>query len=395
MAEKRDYYEVLGVAKNATADEIKKAYRKKAIQYHPDKNPGDKEAEEKFKEAAEAYDVLSNDDKRARYDRFGHQGVGGAAGGGYGGGMSMDDIMSQLNDLFGGGFSQGGSIFDNLFGGGGSSRGGYSQARVVGGDLRVKVKLTLNEIASGTEKKIKLSRYVTCHHCKGTGAKDGTATTTCSTCNGSGRVSRVQQSFFGTRQYITECPDCQGEGKRITTKCPHCNGEGIVRQEDIVAVNIPPGVAEGMQMKVDGKGNAPRRGGSNGVNGNLYVVFMEEKHPDFERNGSDIIYNLLLDYPTAALGGSVEIPLLEGKAKIKIDPGTQPGKRYGLRGKGLPSVNGYGLGSLIVNISVYIPERLSKEEKEKIKELQNSSNIQPTPDAKKRVWEQNKNLFEM
>ena len=397
MAEKRDYYEVLGVDKNAGADEIKKAYRKKAIQYHPDKNPGDKEAEEKFKEAAEAYDVLSNPDKRARYDRYGHQGLGGAAGGGsYGGGMSMEDIMSQLNDLFGGGFSRGGggSIFEDLFGGGGSY-GGYGQPQRVGGDLRVKVKLTLNEIATGVEKKIKLSRYVKCQHCKGTGAKDGTAYSTCNTCKGSGRVAQVQQSMFGTRQYITTCPDCEGEGKRITTKCPHCNGEGIVRSEDIISINIPAGVAEGMQMPLEGKGNAPRRGGANGVNGNLYVLFAEEKHPDFERNDNNIVYNLLLDYPTAALGGTVEIPTLDGHAKIKIEPGTQPGKRYGLRGKGLPSVNRHGIGSLIVNVSVYIPEKLSSEDKKKLEALQDSNSIKPTPEAKKRVWEQTKNIFEV
>lgn len=385
MAEKRDYYEVLGIEKNANADEIKKAYRKKAIQYHPDKNPGDKEAEEKFKEAAEAYDVLSNPDKRARYDRFGHQGMGGAAGGGaYGGGMSMEDIFSQFGDIFGG------SIFGDIFGGGGS----YGRQREHvnrGSDLRVKVKLTLNEIATGVEKKIKLTKYVSCQHCKGTGAKNGTAYTTCSTCNGSGRVAQVQQSFFGTRQYITTCPDCGGEGKRITDKCPHCNGEGITRAEEVIAINIPAGVAEGMQLSLQGKGNAARHGG---VNGDLLVQILEEEHPDFKRNGDNIIYNLLLDYPTAALGGTIEIPTLDGRAKIKVEPGTQPGKQYGLRGKGLPSVNRYGVGSLIVNVSVYIPEKLSREDKQKLESLRESPNITPTPEAKKRAFEQMKHMAE-
>lgn len=385
MAEKRDYYEVLGVEKNASAEEIKKAYRKKAIQYHPDKNPGNKEAEEKFKEAAEAYDVLSNPDKRARYDRFGHQGMGGAGGGAYGGGMSMEDIFSQFGDIFGGG------IFGDIFGGGGGSYGRQREHVNRGSDLRVKVKLTLNEIATGVEKKIKLTKYVSCQHCKGTGAKNGTAYTTCNTCKGSGRVAQVQQSFFGTRQYITTCPDCGGEGKRITDKCPHCNGEGITRAEEVISINIPAGVAEGMQLSLQGKGNAARHGG---VNGDLLVQILEEEHPDFKRNGDNIIYNLLLDYPTAALGGTIEIPTLDGRAKIKVEPGTQPGKQYGLRGKGLPSVNRYGVGSLIVNVSVYIPEKLSREDKQKLEALRESPNITPTQDAKRRAFEQMKHMAE-
>lgn len=385
MAEKRDYYEVLGVEKNASAEEIKKAYRKKAIQYHPDKNPGNKEAEEKFKEAAEAYDVLSNPDKRARYDRFGHQGMGGAGGGAYGGGMSMEDIFSQFGDIFGGG------IFGDIFGGGGGSYGRQREHVNRGSDLRVKVKLTLNEIATGVEKKIKLTKYVSCQHCKGTGAKNGTAYTTCNTCKGSGRVAQVQQSFFGTRQYITTCPDCGGEGKRITDKCPHCNGEGINRAEEVISINIPAGVAEGMQLSLQGKGNAARHGG---VNGDLLVQILEEEHPDFKRNGDNIIYNLLLDYPTAALGGTIEIPTLDGRAKIKVEPGTQPGKQYGLRGKGLPSVNRYGVGSLIVNVSVYIPEKLSREDKQKLEALRESPNITPTQDAKRRAFEQMKHMAE-
>lgn len=389
MAEtKRDYYEVLGVDKNANADEIKKAYRKKAIQYHPDKNPGDKEAEEKFKEAAEAYDVLSNPDKRARYDRFGHEGLSGAGGGGtYN--ASMDDILSNLSDLFGFGFSGRGSSFgDSPFGdffgmyGNGSQRGGRRVNR--GGDLRVTVRLTLNEIATGVEKKIKLAKYVPCTHCKGTGAKDGTAYTTCSTCKGSGHVAQVHRMAFGTRQVITECPDCHGEGQRITTKCPYCNGEGIVRSEEVISVNIPAGVAEGMQLSLEGKGNAPRHGGENG---DLLVVIKEEKHPDFERQGKDIIYNLMLDYPTAALGGKVEIPTLDGHARIKIDAGTQPGRIYALRGKGLPSINTPGIGSLIVKVTVYIPEKLGHDAKEKIRALADLEDVKPTPEAKKRILE--------
>lgn len=382
---KRDYYEVLGVDRNATAEEIKKAYRKKAIQYHPDKNPGDKEAEEKFKEAAEAYDVLSNPDKRARYDRFGHEGLGGAAGGGaYS--ASMEDILSNLSDLFGFDFSGrgssfGGSPFGDIFGMyGGNQRGGRRVNR--GGDLRVTVKLTLNEIATGVEKKIKLTKYVPCEHCKGTGAKDGTAYTTCSTCKGSGRVTQVQRMVFGTSRMIVECPDCHGEGQRITTKCPYCNGEGVVRGEEVISVNIPAGVSEGMQMSLEGKGNAPRHGGENG---DLLVVIKEEKHPEFERQGKDIIYHLMLDYPTAALGGKVEIPTLDGFARIKIDAGTQPGRTYALRGKGLPSISSPGIGSLIVRVTIYVPEKLGRDAKEKIKALEELSDVKPTPEAKKRI----------
>ena len=393
MAEKRDYYEVLGVAKTATAEELKKAYRKKAIQYHPDKwstksEEERKDAEEKFKEAAEAYEVLSDPNKRARYDQFGHSGLGGPGGGGYSYSGSMDDILSHINDLFGG-FGGGGSIFDSFFGGG-SSYGSGRQQRV-GGNLRMNIKLTLNDIANGCEKKIKYTRYVECQHCKGTGAKDGTAFATCDTCKGQGRVRQVKQGFFGAQEYITTCPTCEGEGKRITTKCPYCNGEGIVKKEETTTIKIPAGVTGGMQMPIEGKGNAPRRGGEYG---DLYLFFTEEKHPLFERRGNDIVYNLLLDYPTAALGGTVEIPTLDGRAKLKIEPGTQPGKRYGLRGKGLPTYNRHGLGTLIVNVSVYIPEKLSSEEKNAIEKLKESNNIKPTEETRQRVWEQTKNIFE-
>ena len=382
--EKRDYYEVLGVAKNATAEEIKKAYRKKAIQYHPDKNPGNKEAEEKFKEAAEAYEVLSDADKRARYDQFGHQGLGGAAGGGFsGGGMSMEDIFSHFGDIFGGGFG-------GFEGFGGGSRVGRRHVNK-GSDLRVKVKLTLKEIATGVEKKIKVPKYVSCSHCNGTGAENGTAYTTCSKCNGSGVVTRVQQTFLGAMQSTTTCPDCGGEGRIITKKCPHCAGEGIVREEEVITLNIPAGVSEGMQLSMAGKGNAARHGG---VNGDLLILIEEEPHPDLLRDENDLIYNLLLDLPTAVLGGSIEVPTLDGKARIKVDPGTQPGKIFRLRGKGLPSVNRYGVGDLIVNVSVYIPENLNASEKKHFEDLKTAANIQPTLTAKQRIFSKLRHMFE-
>ena len=385
--EKRDYYEVLEVAKNASADEIKKAYRKKAIQYHPDKNPGDKEAEEKFKEAAEAYEVLSDPDKRSRYDQFGHQGVGGAAGGGgFGaGGMSMEDIFSHFGDIFGGGFG-------GFSGFGGSSGGGRRQHVNRGSDLRVKVKLTLKEIATGVEKKIKVPKYVSCSYCKGTGAENGTAYTTCTTCNGSGVVTRVQQSFLGPMQTTTTCPTCNGEGRIITKKCPHCNGEGIRREEEVITLNIPAGVAEGMQLTMSGKGNAARHGG---INGDLLVVIEEEKHPDLIRDENDLIYNLMLDFTTAALGGSVEVPTIDGKAKVKIEAGTQPGKVLRLRGKGLPSVNRYGVGDLLVNVTVYVPENLSADEKKTIEGFRNSGNFTPSLSVKNRIFSKLRHMFEL
>lgn len=385
--EKRDYYEVLDVAKTATAEEIKKAYRKKAIQYHPDKNPGDKEAEEKFKEAAEAYEVLSDPEKRKRYDQFGHQGMNGGFGGAGGGGMSMEDIFSHFGDIFGGG---GG--FGDFFGGGFSGSRGNGRRHVnKGTDLRVKVKLTLNEIATGVEKKIKLPHYVSCKTCNGTGAENGTAYTTCSKCNGSGVVTRVQQTFLGAMQSTAVCPDCNGEGRIITKKCPKCNGEGILREEEVITINIPAGVAEGMQLSMAGKGNAARHGG---VNGDLLILIEEEKHPDLIRDENDLVYNLLLDFPTAALGGSVEVPTLDGKAKIKIDPGTQSGKVFRLRGKGLPSVNCYGVGDLIVNVMVYVPESLSADEKKQIEAMRSSNNFKPTLATRTRIFSRLRHLFD-
>jgi len=380
MAAKRDYYEVLEVTKTASYEEIKKAYRKKAIQFHPDKNPGDKAAEEKFKEAAEAYEILGNEDKRRRYDQFGHAGVSGTAGG-YGDGMTMDDIFSHFGDIFGGHFD---------FGGFGSGRG--SQQRVNRGtDLRVKVKLTLKEIALGVEKKIKVKKYVTCTPCHGTGAEDSNAYSTCSSCRGSGYVTRTMSTILGQMQTTTVCNTCGGEGKIITKKCPHCNGEGIVRDDDVITLNIPAGVAEGMQLSMGGKGNAARRGG---VNGDLLVVVEEEQHPELIRDQNDIIYNLLLSFPMAALGGTVEIPTLEGKAKIKIEPGTQPGKVLRLKNKGLPSLSSYGTGDLLINIAIYVPESLTKEQKEVLENMENSTNFQPTQSVKEKIFSRFRNVFE-
>lgn len=387
---KRDYYEVLGVDKKASADEIKKAYRKKAIQYHPDKNPGDKEAEEKFKEAAEAYDVLSNPEKRARYDQFGHAGVSGAAGnggpfGGFSGGMSMDDIFSMFGDIFGG---HGG--FGGGFGGFGGD-GGAQQRRYRGSDLRVKVKLNLKEILTGVEKKFKLKKYVPCSHCHGTGAEGNGGTETCPTCNGSGTVIRKQQTILGTMQTRSTCPTCGGEGKIIKNKCKECGGEGIVYGEEVVTVKIPAGVAEGMQLSMSGKGNA---GKHNGIPGDLQILIEEEADKELIRDENDLIYNLLLSFPTAALGGSVEIPTIDGKVKVKIESGTQPGKVLRLRGKGLPSVNGYGTGDLLVNISVYVPETLSKDEKKQLEEMENSDNFKPNTSIKEKIFKKFRSLFD-
>ncbi|MEA4935608.1 MAG: molecular chaperone DnaJ [Paludibacter sp.] len=381
---KRDYYEILCVSKTATTDEIKKAYRKKAIEYHPDKNPGDKVSEEKFKEAAEAYEVLSDPQKRQRYDQYGHAGVGGAAGngGGFGGSMSMDDIFSHFGDIFGGHFGFGGF-------GGGSSRGGTRVRR--GSDLRVKVKLTLAEIATGVEKKIKVKKFVPCQHCNSTGAAHGSESTTCSTCHGSGRVTRIQNTILGQMQTQSECPTCNGEGKIIKDKCTYCNGEGIVREDEVININIPAGVMEGMQLSMNGKGNAARRGG---VNGDLLVLVEEETHPELIRDENDLIYNLLITVPMATLGGSVEVPTVDGKVKVNISAGTQPGKVLRLRGKGLPSVNRYGTGDLLINIGVYIPENLNKEEKALMEKLQNSSNVKPNASASRDFFSRFRNMFE-
>ncbi|MDD2590470.1 MAG: molecular chaperone DnaJ [Fermentimonas sp.] len=384
MADKRDYYEILEVSKTATAEEIKKAYRKKAIQYHPDKNPGDKSSEEKFKEAAEAYEVLSDQNKRARYDQFGHAGVGGAASGGFGGGMSMDDIFSQFGDIFGGHFGGFGG-----FGGFGSSQRGRRMNR--GSDLRVKVKLNLKEILNGVEKKIKVKKYVSCSHCDGNGSEDGNSVSTCATCNGSGVVTRVANTILGQMQTSSTCPTCNGDGKTITKKCSHCNGEGILREDEVITIKIPAGVGEGMQLSMSGKGNAARRGG---INGDLLIVIEEEEDPNLIRDENDVIFNLFLSFPMAALGGTVEVPTIDGMAKVKIEPGTQPGKVLRLRNKGLPSVNGFGKGDQLIHVNVYVPENLSAKERKQMEELEKSENFTPSATARKSVFNKFKKMFD-
>lgn len=393
MAEKRDYYEVLGVSKGASADEIKKAYRKMAIKYHPDKNPGDKEAEEKFKEAAEAYDVLSDADKRARYDKFGHsmgpQGFGGAGGGGgfySGGGMSMEDIFAHFGDIFGDGFGGG---FSGGFGG--ATGGGRTRKHVnKGTDLRITVKVTLKDVMDGVDKKLKIPRMVACSHCKGTGAKDGTAFHTCQRCHGTGYISRVQQTMFGAMQSEAVCPDCNGDGKIISETCSYCGGTGVEKKEEVVSFHIPAGVEDGMTLTLRGQGNAPRHGG---VNGDLLIVIQEEKDPDLIRDGNDLIYNLMLDFPTAALGGTAEIPTIGGRARLKIAPGTQPGKVLRLRGKGLPQMNTSNRGDLLVNVMVYVPESLTDAEKAAIESLKNTPNVVPTESTAKRIFSRLRHIF--
>jgi molecular chaperone DnaJ len=384
---KRDYYEVLGVGKNATADEIKKAYRKKAIEFHPDKNPGNKEAEEKFKEAAEAYDILSDPQKRQRYDQFGHAGVGGASGGGGGfsGDFDIEDIFSRFGDIFGGHFG-----FGNFSGFGGSSRSSGRRMNR-GSDLRVKVKLNLNEVAKGVEKKIKVKKYVTCTACHGSGAEDTNSTKTCDTCRGSGVITRITNTLLGQMQTQSICPTCNGEGRIIVKKCQVCSGEGIVKDDEIITIQIPAGVAEGMQLSMSEKGNAARHGG---INGDLLILVEEEPHPDLIRDENDLLYNLLLSVPQVALGSSVEVPTIDGKVKVKIEPGTQPGKVLRLRNKGLPSVNSYGTGDLLINISVYIPETLSDSEISMLKKLGNASNFQPNKMMKDKIFSKFRNMFD-
>ncbi len=384
---KRDYYEVLEVSRSASVDEIKKAYRKLAIKYHPDRNPGDAEAEAKFKEAAEAYDVLHDPQKRQQYDQFGFDAPSGGFGGGspFGGagGFSMDDIFSMFGDVFGG---HGGGF-------GGFGGGGQQAPKYRGSDLRLKVRLSLQEVATGVTKKFKVRKDVTCEHCHGTGAEGGSGTETCPNCHGSGVEIRTQQSMFGMIQTQTACHVCGGEGTIIKNKCTHCQGEGIVKGEEVVEINIPAGVAEGMVVNVPGKGNA---GKHNGVTGNIQVYIEEEPNDTFVRDGQNVIYNLLLDFPTAVLGGQVEIPTINGSnVKIPIEPGTQPGKTLRLRDKGLPAVQGYGtgIGDLVVHISIYVPKELTKSEKKAIEELRDSENFRGDKNTKRSIFENFKKLF--
>jgi len=386
---KRDYYEVLEVSKDASPEEIKKAYRQHALRYHPDKNPGDKESEEKFKEAAEAYEVLSDQEKRRRYDQFGHAGLGNSGGfsGFSGGGMSIDEIFQHFGDIFSGsGF---GDPFSSFFG------GGRGRGRNVnrGTNLRVKVKMTLEEIAHGVDKKIKVNKFISCNTCKGTGAKDGNAYSTCTTCRGTGHVNRVTNTFLGQMQTTTTCPHCGGEGQVITDKCTDCAGNGVTKGEEVIQIKIPAGVSEGMQLSMSGKGNAAARGG---ISGDLIIQIEEIRHPLFERDGNNLYYNHFITIADAALGINLEVPTIEGKAKIKIEPGSQSGKTIRLKGKGIPSVNGYeGKGDQFVTFHVWTPKNLTREEKAALEKLSRSPNFQPDPDSReKNFFSRMKDYFE-
>jgi molecular chaperone DnaJ len=376
---KRDYYEILGVSKDATNEELKKAYRKKAIEFHPDKNPGNHEAEEHFKEAAEAYEVLCDEQKRARYNKFGHKGVGGASG--FNGGMSMDDIFENFGSVFGDGF-------EGFFGG---QRGGGGRRQNVGGNLRLRVKMTLEEIANGAEKKLKVRKKIKCTTCSGLGAKDKSGFKTCSMCNGSGSVRRVTNTFLGQMQTTSACPQCHGEGSIISNKCGNCHGSGVMDGEELITVNIPAGVQEGMQLNVSGKGNVGER---NGTSGDLYILIEEEPHEILKREGNNIVYHLHISFPEAAMGGNFEVPTIDGKAKIKIDPGTHAGKILRLRGKGLPSVNSYGRGDQLIDVNIWTPQKLSHEEKVILEKLAHSENFKPNPQkGDKGFFERMKEFF--
>jgi molecular chaperone DnaJ len=374
---KRDYYEVLGVSKDATETDIKKAYRKLALKYHPDKNPGNKEAEDKFKESAEAYEVLRDPNKRSRYDQFGHAGIGGAAGTN-GFSMSMDDIFSQFGDIFG-------DAFGGAFGGFSGFGGTRQRRRRVnkGSNLRVKVKLTLEEIAIGVEKKIKVNKYVPCNSCSGSGSKEGSSYATCSACHGTGQVTRVTNTFLGQMQTSSTCPSCGGEGQTIVNKCPACAGDGIVRGDEIISINIPAGVEDGMQLSLSGKGNA---GARNGVPGDLIILVEEIPHKHFDRDGVNLLHDAYISFSQAALGETIEVPTIEGKARIKITPGTQGGKVLRLKGKGLPSINAYGTGDLLININVWTPKNLTKEERKILEQLNNSENFKPKPGVREKSF---------
>lgn len=394
---KRDYYEVLGVERSASAEEIKKAYRKAALKYHPDKNPGNKDAEDNFKEAAEAYDVLSNADKKARYDQFGHAGMSGAAGGGAGGGFSgggfsMDDIFSQFGDIFGGHFGGGfgGGGFGGFNGFGGGSQGGRRVNR--GSDLRVKVRLNLKEIVEGATKKLKISKFVPCDQCNGSGAKTQAGVSKCQTCGGSGVVTEVVDSFFGRAQTQRACPSCQGTGDVITDPCPKCKGEGVTRGEEVIEIKIPAGVGEGMQLSVSGKGNAARRGG---MNGDLLVLIEEERNPQLIRDGNDLLHNHKISIPTAVLGGSIEVPTVEGKANIKVAPGTKAGSVLRLKGKGIPDVNGRGRGDILVVVDIDVPSKLTADDKKILEQMGQSPTFKNVDNTRpeQNIFERMRNFF--
>lgn len=383
MAQKRDFYQVLEIAKGASEDEIKKAYRKMAIKHHPDKNQGDKAAEEKFKEAAEAYEVLSNPQKKARYDQFGHAGMGGASGGGGRGGMDMNDIFSQFGDIFGDE-----SPFSSFFGGGRSSGG---QRMRKGSDLRIKLKLNLEEVANGVEKKIKVKRHVTCKSCSGNGSKNGTELKTCTTCNGQGQVRQVRQTMLGQMVTTAPCQTCNGEGKIVSARCETCFGEGRILEEEVISIKIPAGVQEGMQLSMTGKGNVPPRGG---VAGDLLIVIEEEAHEHLLRDGNNVVYDLHISFIDAALGASVEIPTIDGKAKIQLEPGTPSGKILRLKGKGIKEINGYGKGDQLVHVNVWTPKQVSAEERQLLEKLRESPNFQPKPNkTDKNIFEKMRDFF--
>jgi molecular chaperone DnaJ len=368
---KRDYYEVLGVGKSATKDEIKKAYRKLALKYHPDRNPDDKEAEDKFKEAAEAYEVLSDEDKKARYDRFGHAGMGQGGPGGFGGGgMTMDDIFSQFGDIFG----DGGGPFGSFFGQGGGRAGRSRGER--GRDLRIKVSLSLDEIAKGVNKKIKVKKQVVCNVCSGSGAKDSSSVETCGTCRGAGVVRQVRSTFLGQMQTTTTCPTCSGTGTIIKANCSNCKGEGRVYAEETIEIPIPAGVEAGMQLSMRGKGNAGRRGGPAG---DLLISIEEKPHADLQRDGMNLVYDLYLNFADATLGTSVEVPTIDGRVKIKVPAGTQSGKIFRLKGKGLSNVQDYGQGDQLIHVNVWTPKNISSEERQLLEQLRESPNFAPQP----------------
>ena len=375
---KRDYYEILGVSKGASADEIKKSYRKVAMQFHPDRNPGDKAAEEKFKEAAEAYEILSDQDKRAQYDRFGHAGVSGNGRGAHPGGMNMDDIFSQFGDIFGE------DIFGSFFGGGGRQGTGQRRGRGTrGSNLRIKLKLTYEEIAKGVTKNIKVKKYVPCATCQGSGAKDKGSIQNCGTCGGSGQVRKVTSTFLGQMQTVTTCPTCNGEGSTITSKCGSCKGEGRVYGEETVTIDIPPGVQEGMQLNISGRGNAGERGG---MAGDLVILIEEEPHKELQRDGLNVAYDLHLSFPEATFGTQVEVPTIDGRAKIKIPAGTQSGKVFRLKGKGFPAVNSYEKGDQLVHVNVWTPQNLTSEERAMLEKLEKSPNFKPNPDKNQKSF---------